>query len=234
MRPLLTATVVAAIFASLFPLSSCSDTLDPDVRDCIRHEWELEHRQHLEEVLKRIDIEHHWQVEDDERDHLREQWLREAEEHERNLSEAIRRGYQGKEARPTEWERQMEMHDREIREREWEKCEREWERREREWEMEWEWLERAQWEWLEREWERRERERRERLELNMFWTDPESHACTTYRTREYTARLVNVPANYDHRVEACLDIPIMIHGAEYKAKRCEDHVGTPLLFSYEY
>jgi len=241
---LLTATVVAGIFALVFPLSSCDNPLDPDARDCIRHEWELEHRQHQEEVLKRIDIERHWQVEDDERDHLREQWLRETEEHERNLSEAIRCDNQEKEARLAEWEGEMERYFREMREcerceRECERCERECERRESEWEMQ-----EMVWEWRDREWERREKERerekernrRERLELNMSWTDPESHECTAYGIRQYNARLVNVPENYDHRVEACLDIPIKIQGAECKPMWCsyEDEVGAHLLFSYEY
>ncbi|KAG1851954.1 hypothetical protein F4604DRAFT_1806505 [Suillus subluteus] len=71
--------------------------------------------------------------------------------------------------------------------------------------------------------ERRKHEEEERLRLNMFWTDPTSHTCTTYATREYTARLVNVPSYYNRRVEACMATPIKIHGVEYMPKWCEDH-----------
>ncbi|KAG2038376.1 hypothetical protein BDR03DRAFT_918621 [Suillus americanus] len=63
----------------------------------------------------------------------------------------------------------------------------------------------------------------ERLRLNMFWTDLASHPCTTYATREYTARLVNIPSCYNHRVEACMATPVKIHGVEYMPKWCEDH-----------
>ncbi|KAG2746269.1 hypothetical protein P692DRAFT_20739196 [Suillus brevipes Sb2] len=57
----------------------------------------------------------------------------------------------------------------------------------------------------------------------MFWTDLTSHACTTYATREYTARLVNIPSYYNRRVEACMAAPVKIHGVEYTPKWCEDH-----------
>ncbi|KAG1823665.1 uncharacterized protein BJ212DRAFT_1476547 [Suillus subaureus] len=63
----------------------------------------------------------------------------------------------------------------------------------------------------------------ERLRLNMFWTDLTSHTCMTYATREYTARLVNVPSYYNRRVEACMATPVKIHGVEYMPKWCEDH-----------
>ncbi|KAG0708470.1 hypothetical protein DFH29DRAFT_482567 [Suillus ampliporus] len=71
--------------------------------------------------------------------------------------------------------------------------------------------------------ERRKNEEEERLRLNMFWTDPEPHMCTSYSTREFTARLVNVPSNYNRRVEACMATAIQIHGVEYTPKWCEDH-----------
>jgi hypothetical protein len=74
--------------------------------------------------------------------------------------------------------------------------------------------------------ERRKHEEEERLRLNMFWADVTSQACTTYATREYTARLVNVPSYYNRRVEACMATPVNIHGTEYTPKWCEDHVGV--------
>jgi hypothetical protein len=130
--------IAFALYASVSPLSS-----DPDVRDRIRKEWDIECQEQL--------------------------------------------------ARRAQWEREVEEHDRDIKERE-------------------------------------AREEEERLRLNMFWNDPESHTCTMYGTRKYTARLVNIPGNYSRRVEACMATPIQIHGIEYNAKWCEDHVGLPILF----
>ena len=166
---IVTITITVAIFASVFPLRSCNDPVDPAVRDRIRAEWDVERRQHQHEVL------------------IHQQWMRETEEYERNLSESIRRENQQRDARRVQWEREEEEHRR----------------------------------YLE---ERQKREEEERQRMNMFWTDPESHTCISYGTREYTARLVNVPACYDRRVEACMATPIQIHGVEYKAKWCEDHV----------
>jgi hypothetical protein len=265
--------IAFALYASVFPLSSCNNPLDPDVRDRIRKEWDIERRQHQEEVVKRIDIEHCWRVEDDERVHLREQWMREIEEHDRNLSEAVRRENQEKLARRVQWEREVEEHTRKEKERQaqfernMEETQARWRRevaqRSVEWEREVEEhtheekerqarfernMEETQALWKREvaqrsvEWrremeehnrdikERKTREEEERLRLNMFWTDPESHTCTTYGTREYTAQLVNIPGDYNRRVEACMATPIQIHGIEYKAKWCEDHVGLPILF----
>jgi hypothetical protein len=144
---ILAMAIAFALYASVFPLSSCNNPLDPDVRDRIRKEWDIECRENL--------------------------------------------------ARRVQWEREVEEHDRDIK-------------------------------------ERKAREEEERLRLNMFWTDTKSHMCTTYGTREYTARLVNIPEDYNRRVEACMATPIQIHGIEYKAKWCEDHVGLPILFfSYD-
>ncbi|OAX31489.1 hypothetical protein K503DRAFT_80664 [Rhizopogon vinicolor AM-OR11-026] len=200
---------------SVFPISSCNNPLDPDVRDRTRKEWDVERRHHQEEVLKRIDIEHRWRVEDDERIHRREQWMRETEEHQRNVKEAIRHETQEKGARRAQWAIEVKEHERDMREA----IRRENQEKE---------ARRAQWarevEQHNRDIEERQRrEEEERQRLNMFWTDPESHTCTSYGTREYTARLLNVPANYNRRIEACMATPIQVHGVEYKPKRCEDH-----------
>jgi hypothetical protein len=205
------AVLVSYIFVWTFSVS-------PDIRDRTREEWDIERRKHQEEALKRIDIEYRWRVEDDERIHLREQWMRDREEHERNLTEAIRRELQDKQARRAQWATEKEEHERKYNEailRE----NKEKEARRAQWESEVEEHNRA----IE---ERESREEHERLRLNILWSDPESHQCTTYGTREYTARLVNVPADYDRRVEACMVMPIQIHGVEYKTKWCEDHVGV--------
>jgi hypothetical protein len=140
---ILAMAVAFVLYASVFPLSSCNNPLDPDVRDRIRKKWDIECQEKL--------------------------------------------------AMRVQWEREVEEHDRDIK-------------------------------------ERKTREEEERLRLNMFWTDTKSHTCTTYGTREYTARLVNIPGDYNRHVEACMATPIQIHGIEYKAKWCEDHVGLPMLF----
>ncbi|KAJ8587023.1 hypothetical protein M405DRAFT_843471 [Rhizopogon salebrosus TDB-379] len=111
---ILAMAIAFALYASVFPLSSCNNPLDPDVRDRIRKEWDIERRGNL---ARRV------------------QWDIECQE---NLA---RRSY----------------------------------------------------------------------------------TCTMYGTREYTARLVNIPGDYNRHVEACMATPIQIHGIEYKAKWCEDH-----------
>jgi len=142
--------------------------------------------------------------------------MRETEEYGRNLSESIRRENQQRDAGRAQWEREVEEHRRNLSET----IRRENQQRD---------ARRAQWEreveehrrYLE---ERQKREEEERQKRNMFRTDPESHTCISHGTRESTAPLVNVPACYDRCVEACMATPIQVHGVEYKAKWCEDHV----------
>jgi hypothetical protein len=109
--------ITFVLYTSVFSLGPCNNPLDPDVQDRIRKEWDIERRQHQEEVLKRIGIEQRWRVEDDERVHLRVQWMREIEEHERNMSEAIRRENQEKLARRVQWEKEVEEHSQKERAR---------------------------------------------------------------------------------------------------------------------
>ena len=74
--------------------------------------------------------------------------------------------------------------------------------------------------------EERRRREEERQKCNMFWGRVEAHTCTTYATREYTAQLMNLPATWEHRVEACKVTPPEVHGVSYLPKRCEDKVGN--------
>ncbi|KAG2069561.1 hypothetical protein BDR04DRAFT_1101442 [Suillus decipiens] len=150
-------SLIVIIMVIIFSVRTCNDPLDPEVRDRIRKEWDIELGQHQQEVLKRDEAHKRWHLEDIERNRLREQWRTEMENHKRDMEE------------------------------------------------------------------RQKQEEEERLRLNMFWTDLESHTCTTYGTREYTARLVNVPSYYNRRVEACMATSVKIHGVEYKPKWCEDH-----------
>ncbi|OAX35924.1 hypothetical protein K503DRAFT_802439 [Rhizopogon vinicolor AM-OR11-026] len=137
------------------------------------------------------------------------------------MSEVIRRENQEKEARRAQWATEVEEHERNMSE----VIRRENQEKE---------ARRAQWarevEQHNRDIEERQRrEKEEHQRLNIHWTDPESHPCITYGTREYTARLVNVPGDYNRRVEACMAIPIQIHGVEYKANWCEDHGPSNLI-----
>ncbi|KIJ14808.1 hypothetical protein PAXINDRAFT_169494 [Paxillus involutus ATCC 200175] len=63
----------------------------------------------------------------------------------------------------------------------------------------------------------------ERYRLNMVWVDVEPHGCISYSTREYTARLANVPSDYNRRVEACKATPLVVHGQSYLPHTCEDN-----------
>jgi hypothetical protein len=186
----LMALSIAAITLVISFITPSNDYLDPDVRDRIHREWNIELRQHQKEVLERISTRHRWDLEDEDRIRLREQWQTEGEEHKRDMEERRGREEQERIVLREKWGREVEEHEREVE-------------------------------------ERRRHEEEERLRLNMFWTDVTSHACTTYATREYTARLVNVPSYYNRRVEACMATSVMIHGAEYTPKWCEDHVGVP-------
>jgi len=64
----------------------------------------------------------------------------------------------------------------------------------------------------------------ERRRLNMVWVDVEAHSCTSYDTRKYTARLANIPSNYNRRVEACNATPLVIQGQSYLPRTCENNV----------
>ncbi|KIJ09196.1 hypothetical protein PAXINDRAFT_17704 [Paxillus involutus ATCC 200175] len=86
---------------------------------------------------------------------------------------------------------------------------------------------------VKRKMEREQREEDERRRLNMFWVDVEPYGCATYATRQYTARLANVPSKYNRRVEACKATPLVVHDQSYLPSTCEDNgsngiIGTGL------
>jgi hypothetical protein len=72
--------------------------------------------------------------------------------------------------------------------------------------------------------ERARREEEERRRLGLFWGHVEAHQCKTYGTREYTAVLMNLPMNWEQRVEACKATPLEVHGITHMPKSCEDKV----------
>ncbi|KIJ09283.1 hypothetical protein PAXINDRAFT_172547 [Paxillus involutus ATCC 200175] len=81
--------------------------------------------------------------------------------------------------------------------------------------------------------ERERREEDERRRRNMFWVDVEPHGCTSYATREYTARLTNVPSNYNRRVEACKATPLVVHDQSYLPRTCEDNGSNGIIGTWK-
>ncbi|KAG1903136.1 uncharacterized protein F5891DRAFT_117832 [Suillus fuscotomentosus] len=227
-----------------FSISFSKDSLDPDVRNRIREDWDIELRQHQKEVLERNYTKARWLLQDENRIRLRKKWQAEVEEHRHDMKERRRREEQDNILLREKWSREVEEHKHDVEERrkreeqdnillrekwgkEVEEHKHDMEERRRREEQD-RILLREKWsrevEEHERQVEeRRKHEEKERLRLNMFWTDLASHTCTSYATREYTARLVNVPSYYDRRVEACMATPVEIHGAEYTPKWCEDN-----------
>ena len=200
--------------------------------DLVREEWRLEKREHstIEEEWKlqtewhERDVARRIRVEDERQEQVRQEWAQEFERHAREVEEyekaVVRRvrEEQERQARARkEWDQEVERHRHECEEMErHENQHRENERQK--WRREVEDHDQI-------EEERRKREEEERQKLNMFWGDIEAHTCTTYATREYTAQLMNLPATWEHRVEACKATPLEVHGTSYLPKTCEDKVG---------
>ncbi|KAG2356075.1 hypothetical protein BDR07DRAFT_1613300 [Suillus spraguei] len=245
---------IVAVTIAICCTRPSNDPLDPNVRDRIRKDWDIELRQHQKEVLERIETHKRWLLEDNDRFRLREQWGTEVEQHNRDMEERRKSDEQKRILLREEWGKEVEEHEREVEERrkrdeqeriflhekwnrEAEEHRREVEGRQKREEQERNVL-REEWgkevEEHEREVEKRRKyEEEERLRLNMFWTDLKSHTCTTYATREYTARLVNVPTYYNRRVEACMATSVKIHGVEYTPKWCEDHGPNKVIGHWE-
>jgi len=56
------------------------------------------------------------------------------------------------------------------------------------------------------------------------WTNLESHSCTTYATREYTAELSGSPFSR-RRMEICIATPVLVHDWPQWPSRCEYRSG---------
>ncbi|KAH7921621.1 hypothetical protein BV22DRAFT_1038435 [Leucogyrophana mollusca] len=132
-----------------------------------------------------------------------------------------------------EWEADQRRHNHEVENRralneQWEREDLAREHTREQWQHEV-----AEHERLEKE--RRQREVEERQRLGMFWSDLRGfQGCKSYATREYTAQLWNVPNNYPHRIEACMNTPIVIHGVTYdKPTRCVDNGSYGLVGFWE-
>jgi len=173
---------------------------DPSTRDAIRRDWQREEAQHAV-------TEREWQSRKQAQLELELAWQRELKRHEEEVIRRIAEEQARREHFKQEWSREMERHAREFEEMQ----RREREERERE---------RERWRREVEERDRREEEERQRRHL--FWGNVEAHTCTTYGTRAYTAQLMNLPADWKHRADACKATPLEIHGISHLPKTCED------------
>ena len=142
------------------------------------------------------------------------------------------------EKRINEWEQKFDKRQREETERQ-EREERQWkhelqqhrideERRMSKWEQEFIKRQREEVERQEREKKREEqwqREEEERERLGLYWDIPQEDVhCAGFNTRHYRARLLNTVSYNYNWLKPCLEIPLVIHGRNVKASRCEVQV----------
>ncbi|KIJ04906.1 hypothetical protein PAXINDRAFT_21809 [Paxillus involutus ATCC 200175] len=208
----LTAHSVVAFFVILFMgfslfmhFTNCP--LYPWTMKNVRKGWENEVGSH--ELLRQ-----NWTMQEYEHTLLEESWKRQAQWHEKEKERKEREEEQHQEQVRKAWEAEAERHRQALEERNRRETER-MDSQRRKWQREIDEHDRL----VE---ERRRREEEERQKLNMFWGQVESHQCTTYATREYTALLMNLPTTWEHRVEACKATALEIHGVSYLPKTCED------------
>jgi hypothetical protein len=81
------------------------------------------------------------------------------------------------------------------------------------------------WEAEKRADERRKEKEQERLRASFYWEDLRAEQrCLRYGARRYSARVANVPREYDP-VQACKETAVEIHGVEIRSPtQCEDKV----------
>jgi hypothetical protein len=181
----------------MIPVTKCHDPLDPGERNRVREEWR-------QEELAQEELRGRWKREEEEDARQREAKQRSWE---REMEDRKRKEETDQEKKRLDWQREVEDHKRRRKEEEMDQ-----EKKRQEWQHEMEQT-RRQW---EREVEDHERKRREdeqkRKRAHLTWSHLEGgDQCLAYNTREYTAQLSNVPSGLD-RLEACMAIPIVIHG----------------------
>ncbi|KAJ7251020.1 hypothetical protein C8J57DRAFT_1078424 [Mycena rebaudengoi] len=81
--------------------------------------------------------------------------------------------------------------------------------------------------------ERRKEEEKERMRAGFYWADLQAdQRCFRYGTRQYTARVSNVPREYDP-VQACKETQIEINGLRFVTPdMCEDRVSCNGVFGH--
>jgi hypothetical protein len=87
--------------------------------------------------------------------------------------------------------------------------------------------EKEQWAKAREDEERRKEEEKERMRAGFYWADLQAdQRCFRYGTRQYTARVSNVPREYDP-VQACKETQIEINGLRFVTPdMCEDRVSS--------
>ncbi|KAF9234163.1 hypothetical protein BU15DRAFT_79346 [Melanogaster broomeanus] len=181
--------------------------LYPSTMDSIRKGWESEVSTH--QILQQ-----QWILEQRQHSILEDEWKVKAQWHEKEV-ERIKRQEEQRQAKVRErWEKETNDHRRAFEESQRREQEQ-MDTQRRKWQREIDEHDRI----AE---ERRKHEEEERQKLNMFWGDVKAQKCTTYATREYTAVLQNLPATWEHRVEACKVTTLEVHGVSYLPKSCED------------
>ncbi|KAF8551519.1 hypothetical protein OG21DRAFT_1486899 [Imleria badia] len=148
-----------------------------------------------------------WNEEKTQHSIIQHEWKLAMERHAREVEECIHEENERQEKVRQEWASETERHVREFEEMQ--SCERE------EWERE---RQRRRQEGEERD----RREAEERQKLHIYWGHVEALPCTTYATREYTARLMNLPTTWENRVDACKATLLKIHRLSHLPTTCED------------
>ncbi|KAI9566253.1 hypothetical protein HD554DRAFT_2025946 [Boletus coccyginus] len=207
--------------------------LHPSTMNAIRQQWEKEEAQH--NLLRK-----EWRLEKREHDALEDMWKLQKECTDKDVARRIREELERQEQVRQEWAEEYARYTREKEEERQERIREEWTQEVQKHRHECDEMKRRESERRKnarRKWQREvkdhnriEEERRKRKEgtlqkLGLFWSGIEAHTCTTYATREYTARLMNLPTTWEHRVGACKAIPLEVHGISYFPKSCEDKVG---------
>ena len=197
-----------------------------------QQQWEGELQQHRIDEERRIN---EWEQKFDKRQ--REETERQERE-ERQWKLELQQHRMDEERRMDEWEQKFDERRREETERQ-EREERQWkhelqqhrmdeERRMSKWEQEFIKRQREEVERQEREKKREEqwqREEEERERLGLYWDIPQEDVhCAGFNTRHYRARLLNTVSYNYNWLKPCLEIPLVIHGRNVKASRCEVQV----------
>jgi hypothetical protein len=179
------------------------DILDPEVRDRIRAEWELEKQGHRRAMEHAREQEKQWKEKQDKWNEKQDKWS----------------------AKQDKWSAKQDKWN--VKQDGWDRKQDEWHRKEQTWQREWNEMERR----AHEEAERVEKEKWEWEHMNLYWEDlkGEEH-CVAHRTKKYSACLANLLPGIDV-LEACKATPLTIHGVTYDSPlHCEDQVSNMSCF----
>ena len=212
----MTFAVTMGLCMYTMPVTYCNDPVDPQVRGRIREEWSKEFLEHEKLVAEHEVVKAQWAWEDERHAALLHKWEQERVDHEQELKARAAQEDEQHAALLREWEQERVDHEQELKARAAQE-DKQHAALLREWEQE----------RVDHEWELKERaqhEEEERKRLGLFWGRVEVHQCKTYGTREYSAVLVNLPWNWENRIETCKATPLEVHGVAHLPTACEDRV----------